>query len=66
MRRKFQGPSAAQALALTGALLLSATACNTPLEKKAQAKPGDMRAKVTVAEPVQAAVSEVTEHTGRT
>lgn len=64
MRRKFQGSSAQ--LALIGVLALAAAACNTPLEKKAQAKPGDARAKVTVAEPVQADVSEVTEHTGRT
>lgn len=66
MRRSFEMASTGAGLALGLALAVTVTACNTPLEKQAQAKPGDMRAKVTVAEPVLASVSEVSEHTGRT
>jgi RND family efflux transporter MFP subunit len=58
--------SSARELALWSAALLALSACNGPVERQANAKPGDPRPRVTVAEAVQAPVVEVSEHTGRT
>jgi len=65
MKRRFE-ISSARGLVAWGASLLALAACSNPVEGQANAKPGDTRPRVTVAEALRAPVFEVSEHTGRT
>src|SRR5882724_2806353 len=65
MKRRFE-ISSTRALLVGGAVAFLLAACNGPVERNANAKPADVRPRVTVAEPVRASIVEVSEHTGRT
>jgi multidrug efflux system membrane fusion protein len=65
MKRRFE-VSSRRASLLGGAVAFLLAACNGPVERNANAKPADVRPRVTVAEPVRASIVEVSEHTGRT